>query len=233
MNYYGLKTSICFLILLFSQSQAGLAAPVGPEGDPIPCGLEDDVCITRNCSNDPDCPPSDLPDNPTQPLSGYPSRPSDIKDCTSLQTTEIAAAMDFGADDWHDYETALEDIRDWSVNIGNCLKDRFQKDGKVVCEKTMRGGCTTKDGPANGWASPFPSLSKKVHMCPDFLDRISKLPGPATNRQACYFALFTHESGHTCERGHKTLEIIDDEAVIFWKATHPEVTISLSDCGMK
>ena len=93
----------------------------------------------------------------------------------------------------------------------------------------MKGSCTTKDGPANGWAV---FLNKKCHMCPDFLAKIRKLPDPSTNRQACYFALVTHEWGHTCERGHKTLEIIDDEAFSFWKTKHPEVTISFASCGM-
>jgi hypothetical protein len=93
----------------------------------------------------------------------------------------------------------------------------------------MSGNCTGKDNsPNNGWASPFLSLSHKAHMCPGFLDRISKLPDPATNRQACYFALVTHEWGHTCMRTHKTLEIIDDEAFSFWKTEHPEVTIIFS-----
>ena len=44
--------------------------------------------------------------------------------------------------------------------------------------------------------------------------------------------MVTHEWGHTCERGHKTLEIIDDEALEFYKSRHPEVTISLGDCRM-
>jgi hypothetical protein len=97
----------------------------------------------------------------------------------------------------------------------------------------MRGGCTGPDGPANGWATPFPSLSQKCHMCPGFLTKIRGLPDPSTNRQACYFALVTHEWGHTCERTHKTLEIIDDEAFNFWKSKHPEVTINFSDCDMR
>jgi len=158
-----------------------------------------------------------------------PSRSSDIKDCTSQETTEIGLAIDFGSTEWNEFEAVLEDIRDWSVTIGNCLENRFKKSGKVVCEKSMKGSCTSKDGTNNGFASPF---NEKCHMCPDFLTKIRAISGK-TNRQACYFALVTHEWGHTCERGHKTLEIIDDEAFNFWKSKHSDVTISFSECGMR
>jgi hypothetical protein len=69
MNYW-LKTSICFLILLFGQIQAGLteeinkfvqiAALDSPNGPP-PCG-SDGVCNLAACPNDPDC-PKNLPGN--------------------------------------------------------------------------------------------------------------------------------------------------------------------------
>lgn len=153
----------------------------------------------------------------------------DVEGCTSQEATEIAEAIDWGADHWEEFESVLEDIRDWPVDIGNCLENRFKENGKVVCEKSMAGNCTSKDGPNNGWAS---ALTKKCHMCPDFLAKVRGISGKA-NRQACYFALVTHEWGHTCERGHKTLEIIDDEAFNFWKSKHPDVTIILGDCGMK
>ena len=88
----------------------------------------------------------------------------------------------------------------------------------------MKGSCKG----ANGWASPF---NKKCHMCPGYLTTVRAITGKS-NRQACYFALLSHELGHTCERGHKTLEIIDGEAFEFWKDRHSDVSISFSDCGM-
>lgn len=150
---------------------------------------------------------------------------SNVKDCTSQETTEIGQAIDWGADNWGEYEKALEKIRDWPVNIGSCLEDRFKKTGKVVCEQSAKGLCASN----NGWAS---ALTKKCHMCPGFLTTVRALPN-AEDRQACYFALVTHEWGHTCERGHKTLEIIDDEAFNFWLSKHPGMTIQFKDCGMK
>lgn len=77
------------------------------------------------------------------------------------------------------------------------------------------GPCTSKDGPNNGWANP---LARTCHLCSDFLARIRALDGKG-NRQARYFALVAHEWGHTCERGHKTLEIIDNEAFKFCTRT--------------
>ena len=199
-----------------------LAALDGLDG-PASCG-QDGACNFAVCSNDPDC-PDDLPGHPDDTSSpAPPSRPEDIKDCDGTQG-EIGRAIDWGADHWAEFEAVLEDIRDWPVDIGNCLENRFKKNGKVVCEARTQGECAS----ANGWASPF---NKRAHMCPTFLNIVATLPDPAANRQACYFALAAHEWGHTCERGHKTLEIIDDEAFDFWKSRHPEVTISFSDCNM-
>jgi hypothetical protein len=134
-----------------------------------------------------------------------------VEACTSVQAAEIGEAIDWGAKNWTLYEKALERIRDWPVTIGNCLEGRFKSDGRVVCEQSQGGSCSSKDGNNNGFASP---LNKKCHMCPSFLNAVAKIAGKE-NRQACYFALFTHEMGHTCERGHKTLEIIDNEAFNF------------------
>jgi hypothetical protein len=153
---------------------------------------------------------------------------NDVEGCTSQQATEIAEAIDWGADNWDEFERVLEGIRNWPVTIGNCLEGRFKKDGRVICEEKQTGSCMTRDGPASGFASPF---NKKCHMCPSFLNTVAALSGK-TNRQACYFAMVTHEWGHTCERGHKTLEIIDDEAFNFWKSKHSDVTIVLSQCAM-
>lgn len=154
---------------------------------------------------------------------------SNVIDCTSTETAEIGETIDWGADHWNDYEAFLENIKNWPVDIGNCLEKRFKENGKVVCEKSMDGACTSKDGPNNGWANP---LARTCHLCSDFLATVRALEGKE-NRQACYFALVTHEWGHTCERGHKTLEIIDDEAFKFWKNKHPGVTIKYKDdCGL-
>lgn len=150
---------------------------------------------------------------------------SNVMECSSQETTEIGQAIDWGADHWDEYKQVLDNIRDWPVTIGSCLENRFKNNGKVVCERSMDGACKGN----NGWAN---SLTKTCHMCPDFLTTVQSLPN-VEDRQACYFALITHEWGHTCERGHKTLEIIDNEAFKFWKRNHSGVTINFAQCGMK
>ena len=152
---------------------------------------------------------------------------SDIKDCSSRETREIAQAIDWGSNHWKEFEAVLEDAAD--VNIKNCLEKRFKKNGKVVCEEKIKGNCKGPKGKdVNGWASPF---NKKCHICPVFLDNLNKI-GKAVDRKACYFSLITHEWAHTCERTHKSIEKIDDAAFDFWKKKHPKVSIDFKDCGM-
>jgi hypothetical protein len=150
-----------------------------------------------------------------------------VEACSSVQAAEIGEAIEWGASNWAAYKKVLEGIRGWPVSIGNCLEGRFKSDGRVVCEASQTGMCS--DPSTRGWASP---LNKKCHMCPSFLTNLTNNIAGKENRQACYFAMVTHEWGHTCERGHKTLEIVDNEAFNFWKSRHPSVTIKLGDCPM-
>jgi hypothetical protein len=76
-----------------------LAALDGLNG-PAPCG-KDNVCNIAACKQDPDCPEGMGRD--TSPVSSrYPSRPDDVKDCSSTETSEIAAAIDWGAENWQE-----------------------------------------------------------------------------------------------------------------------------------
>lgn len=154
---------------------------------------------------------------------------TDVKDCAPGESLEMEQAIEWGADHWKEYEPVLEKAAD--VNIKNCLENRFKKNGKIVCEKDQGGMCSDRDGNNNGWAS---ALNKRCHMYPSFLNRVKGMTGPdnKANRKACYFALITHEWAHTCERSHKSIEILDDTAFDFWKDKHSDVTISLSSCGM-
>lgn len=215
---------ICLSLALITYSQSSFAGLDSQNGPP-PCGA-DDICNFAVCNKDPDCPKEFQDKTPPVVL---PDRPSDIIDCTAREVTEIGMAIDWGAENWNEYEAVLEDIRGWPVDIGSCLENRFKDNGKVVCEESQRGSCTVKGEDASGWGWWH---ERKCHMCPSFLDAVRALSGVA-NRQACYFALVTHEWGHTCWRGHKTLEIIDDEAFDFWKSKHPgEVTISYGACPL-
>jgi hypothetical protein len=194
-------------------------APIDPDA---PC-IREGYCNVA-CTSDPDC-PENLPDP-----SSATRRPSDIEACTKVETAEIADAIGWGTENWDEFERDLEAFRDWPVDIKSCLQERFQNNGKVVCEATSTGECAPVSGvPVNGWGSTL-GLSHRCHMCPAFLNTVRALTG-VENREACYFALVTHEWGHTCHRGHKTLEIIDNSAFNFWKKKHPSVTITYAQCG--
>lgn len=154
----------------------------------------------------------------------------DIKDCRPGESVEMAQVIDWGANHWKEYEAHLE--RHADISVKNCLRNRFAKNGRVVCEQDMGGRCShAKKGDANGWASPF---NKRCHLCPDFLQMVRDKTGPEnkSNRKACYFALISHEWAHTCKRAHGSVEKIDDEAFNFWKARNPDVSITLADCDM-
>ncbi|HYO95764.1 MAG TPA: hypothetical protein VER33_14680 [Polyangiaceae bacterium] len=208
------------VIAVLGYSQVIFAALDTPDGGGAPCGA-DGACNLGACSNDPDCP--DWTDDP--PAPPQPDRPGDILDCTSQERNEIGLAVDYAADNWSSFEAFAEDFMSWPVNLKSCLENRFDTNGKVVCESSATGMCST----AMGWASPF---NRKAHLCPGFLDDIADINGDEANRQACYFALLVHEWGHTCERGHVTLEILDDVAFDWWKERHEsEVTIDYADCS--
>ena len=189
----------------------------------VPCGA-DGICNIGACSNDPDCPalPNDLPESSTPPQSS-----TEVFDCAPGETLEMRETVAFGAMNWNAFETAIESFDGWPVNIKNCLENRFKSNGKIVCEKDMRGQCKGN----NAWAS---MLNKRCHLCPVFVNTVKGLTGPANkdNRKACYFAILAHEWSHTCERTHKTVEIIDNVAFDFYKSKHPAVTIGIDSCGM-
>jgi hypothetical protein len=190
----------------------------------VPCGA-DGICNAAACSRDPDCPGG--VGRPAPEDSGLPQSSTEVRDCTAGEATEMREAVAWGAANWRGFESAMESFDGWPVNIKNCLENRFRGDGKVVCEQSSKGMC---DG-NNAWASPF---NRKCHLCPSFVSKVKGLSGDANkdNRAACYFAILTHEWAHTCERTHKTVEIIDNVAFDFYKAAHPNVTIGISGCGM-
>lgn len=200
-------------------------------GDQPLCGA-DNICNIAVCDNDPDCPLDDLPNNDSggdSTPTDSPDRPEDIIDCTSREVTEIGLAVDSvsSSSDWNDFVDFIEEGS--SITIGNCLENRFKTNGKVVCESSQNGQCSNNDGSNNnGWAS---YLNKRAHFCPSFLDTVAGISGVA-NRQACYFTLAAHEFSHTCWRDDGAAEDIDDLAFVYYKDHHPDVTISMIDCGM-
>lgn len=143
----------------------------------------------------------------------------EIIDCNSTQKEDLEKMVNYVNNNWSDFEHYLESTT--NINLKSCIKNRFKKNGKIICEDSC--------GPrVNGWAS---YLSKKVHFCPSFMNRVGAL-SRKVDRRACYFALAVHEFGHTCFRGHGTVEDMDNAAFEWYERTHPRVTIDLINCGM-
>ena len=69
---------------------------------------------------------------------------SHILDCTQREVEEIGGALDFGADRFTAFEAFLEARAD--IEIKTCLGNRFQDNGKVVCETSSGGQCSGSNG---------------------------------------------------------------------------------------
>ncbi|MBL6991709.1 MAG: hypothetical protein ISR65_18150 [Bacteriovoracaceae bacterium] len=139
--------------------------------------------------------------------------------CNSTQRNDLQEMADYVNNHWNAFENYID--RHYGINLKSCIKNRFKKNGKIVCENSCSSG-------VNGYAY---YLSKKAHFCPSFLNRVGRL-SKKVNRRGCYFALAAHEFGHTCLRGHGSVEDIDDGAFDWWASTHDLVDIDLRDCGM-
>jgi len=153
-------------------------------------------------------------------MFSQPAYPLDaITDCGSKKD-DIDAAADVIVRNWSDWESFVE--AQTGVNIKNCMKNRFEKNGKVVCESSSTGKC---DGAA-AWASP---LNKKIHICPATLNDIVE-EARKPDRRACYAAIMAHEFAHSCDRFEVGADALD-EATFDWYASTHNITISKSDCG--
>ena len=99
----GQPTSVWGAWTLTANQTLGQTLAALDTGDNPRCG-KDGACNLAVCSadEDPDCRDLDLPPgagaDPATTMNRYPSRPSDVMDCTSKETTEIAAAVDWGAE---------------------------------------------------------------------------------------------------------------------------------------
>ena len=144
-----------------------------------------------------------------------------VIDCTNTQESDLNAAANVIANNWDDFEDFVED--ETGLNIKNCMENRFESNGKVVCESSSKGQCKG----SNAWAS---ALNRKAHLCPGFLDTVGDL-SRQPDRRACYAAILAHEFAHTCERFEAGSENIDDAAFDFYKDMWA-VNINMGSCGM-
>jgi hypothetical protein len=213
MTYVGLLVATC--------NQFSFAALDSPDGPP-PCG-QDGVCNLAVCSQDPDC-PNGLPD------TGSPSGSSttgldDVISCNSTEEKDIRAVAWNIADDWTNFDNAIE--KQTSFSLGNCAKDRFSKNGRVEC--MARDNCKKNGSCKQGYSVP---TQNRIRVYPDFLKRVASLP--QADRRACFGALMTHEFAHSCGETEGRAEAREDAAFSYWTGRFPG-TPGLdinNDCGL-
>jgi hypothetical protein len=182
----------------------------------VPCG-KDGICNLAVCKQDPDC-PQDLPGDKTEVES---TALDEVVDCNSTQEKDIRAVAWNIADDWTNFDAAIE--RQTSFRLGNCTRDRFGHNGRVRC---MAQDHCNSDGCRAGWSSPF---NQTIRIYPNFLNTIATLP--QADRRACLAALMTHEFAHSCDRFEGRAEAREDAAFSYWKERFP-VTSTLDINGI-
>jgi hypothetical protein len=211
-NRTGISVAAILTFFLIASAPSRILAAVDT-GDNPPCA-QDGICNLAVCDADPDCP--DLPPEAgAEPAST--SNTTTITfgtiSCSDAQDLDIRAVAWNLADDWTNFERAIESAT--GKNLGNCTQDRFTKNGKVECVAAY--DCkTTKDGLQKcmlgyGWG-----LGKKIKLYRTFFDNVSGMSQP--DRRACYAGLMAHEFAHTCEHyAERGPEARADAAVEYWK----------------
>lgn len=144
-----------------------------------------------------------------------------VKKCNRSEDRVVWSNFTFGSNHWRAFERYAE--RRMDINIKGCLRRRFQRNGKVVCRGRSRR-CRGK----NAYAA---YLSKKMNVCPTFRRRVRRLSS-VRDRKACWFALMVHEFAHTCWRGHRRVEPLDNLAFQFAANRFGSTANMLRDCGM-
>lgn len=226
------RAAHAFLFVSFAYASfvhCAYAAKDTQDGPP-PCGA-DNVCNLAVCSSDPDC-PADLPDgagsSENPPPSSNPDGVAldDVIDCDSVQEKDIRAVAWNIADDWSNFERAVESAS--GSDLGSCIKNRFSKNGKVQC--VAKEKCNDNGKCKLGFGS---GAGQKIKIFQTFFDNVAALSQP--DRRACYAALMTHEFSHTCEHyGENQPESRAEAAFNYWKDRFaPSSSVDLAeDCGM-
>lgn len=150
----------------------------------------------------------------------------EVIDCSDTESLDMRAVAWNIADDWNDFEQAIENAT--NRDVGNCLEQRFSENGVVQCVHERRcndeGKCRLGGGPG---------LGQRIRIFQTFFDNIASMP--QADRRACYAALMTHEFSHTCEHyKEKGPEARAVAAFDYWKGRFPVsggLTID-GDCGM-
>jgi hypothetical protein len=210
----------------FAEGEIGgplrFAALVPVDGDPPFCG-QDNICNGAACAHDPDCPGGVGNDN-TVPETALDA----VTDCETTQETDIRATAWNIADDWANFAASVQ--LQSSFDVGDCLQDRFSKNGKVQCESkdVCKNNGTCRQGHS------FPG-KQEVKIYPSFLNHIKNFSQP--DRRACYAALLTHEFTHTCWRAEGRSETREDAAFAYWQKRFPgtsgfNINGTTNGCGL-
>ena len=206
-----LAAIITFLSVTTTSGQTLAAVNTGDN----PLCAKDGACNLAVCSadEDPDCSDLDLPPGTgPDPATSTTTISLETISCSDAQDLDIRAVAWNIADDWTNFERSIE--TQTGSNLGNCTRDRFEKNGKVECLANY--DCKTKDGVTAcklgyGWG-----LGNKIKLYQSFFDNVSKLSQP--DRRACYAGLMSHEFAHTCEHyAERGPEARADAAVAYWK----------------
>lgn len=123
-----------------------------------------------------------------------------VVDCTRDERIKMEDVADYAADNWNSLERYVE--RETGYSIGNCLRNRFEDNGRVECEDKIQGMCKSN---TYGWAS---FLSKRIHICPKMRELIDDLSDDG-QKKACWLAIMIHEYAHTCWRNEKKSDAIE------------------------
>ena len=124
-------------------------------------------------------------------------------DCNATESLDIRATAWNIVADWSDFEDYIEARTPY--NIGSCLKNRLDSNGKVKCLSTYESWL--------GWASPF---TKKIKVSQNFRDDLAS-ESSQPDRRACWAWIMVHEFSHSCDRGETAADDIGNEAFYYWK----------------
>lgn len=178
-----------------------------------PLCAADGICNLAVCSaaQDPDC-PKDLPAG----AGAAPATTSislETEGCSSTQSKDIRAVAWNLVDDWPNFERSIESAT--GSNLGNCIRDRFRDNARVVCEQQTN--CNNR-GCVLGRSSP---LNKTTRIFGTFFNNIANAAAP--DRRACYAALLMHEFSHSCDRVFEKprAEAREAAAFTYWRKRFP------------
>ena len=220
--------TIIMLILGFASMKLQAVPGELPDtgGGSIGCG-SDGICNIGQCSNDPDCPGGVGSEGGGGNTDPRPSSAVDTIDCTVGQTDDINAAASALANDWNNFERSVEAAT--GRNIGNCLQNRFQQNGKVLCVADYN--CKNVNGVNKCKLGFGPGLKKRIKIFQTFFDNVAGLSD--SKRRGCYAALMVHEFSHTCEHyaegGPEARAVATGD---YWNTTYGSSVQTDNDCGM-